>query len=165
VPPDLTRSVQAALERRVADILGLARRAGQAVHGFTKARIWLDGGRVGVIVQASDGSAEERARFMGAHAGKVPVVSPLTGSALGALFGQERVVHVAVAAGRLADVLLIDAARLAGLSDDTGAVMRAGVRGGAHSDGTRAADGTAGPAGRVGPTGPGKTSFRVQAGK
>ncbi len=115
VPPDLLPGLIAALERRIGDHIGLARRAGQAVSGFEKAREWLHVGKAALVIQAADGSAEERARFLGRHAQTVPVVAPIDAVALGAVFGRERAVHVAVAAGRLADGLLADAGRLAGL--------------------------------------------------
>lgn len=116
VPSDLVQGLVATLERRVTDYVGLARRAGQAVAGFGKAREWLESGRAGLIVQASDGSLSERERFLGTHAGNVPVICPLDGERLGSVFGRERAVHVAVSPGRLADVLVADAGRLAGLA-------------------------------------------------
>ena len=58
VPPDLPAMLEAALVRRIGELLGLARRAGQAVAGFEKAREWLRSGRAGLVVQAADGSAE-----------------------------------------------------------------------------------------------------------
>ena len=117
VPPDLTSGLQTALARRIGDTIGLARRAGQAVAGFARAREWLAAGRAGLVIEASDGSPEERARFVGPWAGKVAVVAPLDRSSLGAVFGRDHVVHVAVAPGRLADALRTEAERLAGLSD------------------------------------------------
>jgi predicted RNA-binding protein YlxR (DUF448 family) len=120
VPSDLASGLQLALARRIGETLGLARRAGQAVSGFAKAREWLAAGRAALVVQASDGSPDERARFLGARAGgskaaTMPVVTPLDGAALGAVFGREHVVHVAVAPGRLAERLTSEAARLAGV--------------------------------------------------
>ncbi len=117
VPPDLTSGLQAALMRRVVEHIGLARRAGQAVAGFAKAREWLAAGRAGLIVQASDGSRDERARFLAGWVGKVRVVAPLDAGRLGAVFGRDHTVHVAVAPGRLADLLLIEAGRLAGFTE------------------------------------------------
>ena len=114
VPPDLSERVQAGLERRIVELLGLCRRAGQAVAGFDKAREWLRSGRAALIVQASDGSAEERRRFLGESTG-IAVVSPLSGAALGVVFGRERTVHVAVASGKLAQALQTESERLAGL--------------------------------------------------
>ncbi len=120
VPSDLTSGLKAALARRIGDTIGLARRAGQVVAGFSRAREWLAGGRAALVIEASDGSPEERARFLGAWAGKVAVVSPLDGSGLGAVFGRDHVVHVVVAPGRLAEALRMEAERLAGLSENTG---------------------------------------------
>ncbi|MCX7379866.1 MAG: RNA-binding protein [Alphaproteobacteria bacterium] len=116
VPPDLRSGIQVALTRRIGDTLGLARRAGQAVAGFVKAREWLDTGRAGVVVQASDGSVDERARFLGGRAAGLTVVTPLDGAQLGAIFGREHVVHVVVAPGRLAEAVRVEAGRLAGLT-------------------------------------------------
>lgn len=114
VPPDLPARVRTGLEQRFADLLGLARRAGQAVAGFDKAGEWVRAGRAGLVIQASDGSLEERRRFLTGR--DVLAVAPLSAMALGAVFGRERAVHVAVAPGRLAAALRIEAARLAGLA-------------------------------------------------
>jgi predicted RNA-binding protein YlxR (DUF448 family)/ribosomal protein L30E len=123
VPADLPQIVQGVLARRVCELLGLARRAGQAVCGFQKAREWLTAGRVALVIQASDGSLEERQRFM-AGARSVPVATPLTAAALGAVFGRDHVVHAAIAPGRLAEALIIEAERLSGFAgagaDDRG---------------------------------------------
>ena len=115
VPPDMVASIVAALTRRIVETLGLARRAGQAVSGFSKAREWLVSGRAALVVQASDGSQDERVRFLGANRGRAPVVTPLDGWALGAIFGRDAAVHIAVAPGRLAERLRVESARLAGV--------------------------------------------------
>lgn len=81
VPPGLADEVVTALTRRLTDLLGLARRSGAAISGFEKAREWLTVGGAGLVVQAADGSAEERARFLGGR--DIPVVAVLTGAALG----------------------------------------------------------------------------------
>ncbi len=114
VPTDLSSVLQAGLVRRIGELLGLARRAGQAVAGFTKARDWIDRDRAGLVIEARDGSADERARFLSGRTA-VTVIAPLDSAALGAIFGRDHAVHVAVAHGRLADALTIEAARLAGL--------------------------------------------------
>ena len=122
IPPDLLTVMQAGLTRRVVDTLGLARRAGQAVSGFAKAREVLQAGRARLVVQALDGSEEECHRFM-SGARDVTSVRPLTGAELGSVFGRDHVVHVAITPGRLAEALMIDATRLSGLSgraDDGG---------------------------------------------
>ena len=126
VPPDLVAAVEAGLARRVGELLGLARRAGQAVSGFQKAREWLVSGRVGLVVQASDGSPEERTRFL-SGVRDVPVATPLPAAALGAVFGRDHVVHVAIASGRLAEALNVETHRLAGITGQHGQVERTGA--------------------------------------
>ncbi len=119
LPPDLAAMLQAGLTRRVTDFIGLARRAGQAVSGFAKAREVLAAGRARLVVQASDGSEEECHRFL-SGARDITAVRPLTAAELGAVFGRDHVVHVAITPGRLAEALIVDAARLAGISSPPG---------------------------------------------
>ncbi len=114
LPPDLPERLRAGLRGRITEMLGLARRAGQAVAGFEKARDWVRSGQTALVLQACDGSAEERRRFL-SGARQLPVWTPLTGAALGAVFGREQAVHVAVAPGNLAGVLANECERLAGL--------------------------------------------------
>ncbi len=114
VPVDLVSRVEIGLARRVTELLGLTRRAGQAVCGFEKARDRLQAGRVALVIQASDGSAEERSRFL-SGVRDVRVAAPLTAAALGAVFGRDHVVHIAIAHGRLAESLAIETERLAGV--------------------------------------------------
>jgi uncharacterized protein len=113
VPPDLARLVAGGLERRYAELLGLARRAGQAVCGFERVREWLGAGRAGLVIQAADGSAAEQARLLGGA--QVGVSRILDGARLGAAFGRDHVGHAAVAPGRLATALMIEDERLAGV--------------------------------------------------
>ena len=115
VPPDLSVLLETVLVRRIGELLGLARRAGQAVAGFDKAREWLRTGRTGLVLQASDGSAAERARFLAGAAGAVRVFDPLSAATLGRVFGRDHVVHVAIAPGRLGERLGVEAERLKGL--------------------------------------------------
>jgi predicted RNA-binding protein YlxR (DUF448 family) len=115
VPPDLPALLEAALVRRIGELLGLTRRAGQAIAGFEKAREWLRSGRARLVLEASDGSEAERARFLSGNAGRVTVVAPLPAATLGRMFGRDHVVHVAIAPGRLAERLHLEADRLAGL--------------------------------------------------
>lgn len=113
VPSDLVEKIAALLARRCLDLLGLARRAGQAVAGFEQVREWVERGRVATLVEASDGSAEGR-RKVSAGIGDVPVIVALTGRELGEVFGRDWVGHVALGPGRIAEKLRRDASRLAG---------------------------------------------------
>jgi predicted RNA-binding protein YlxR (DUF448 family) len=115
VPADLLAVLRTGLTRRVVDHLGLARRAGQAVAGFAKAREWVVQGRAAGIVQAADGSLEERSRLV-SGARDIWVAWPLQAADLAAVFGRDHAVHVAVAAGKLAETLRNDVERLAGIT-------------------------------------------------
>jgi len=115
LPTDLNGLLQSGLERRVVELVGLARRAGQAVAGFAKARDWLVQGRAAGLIEAADGSEAERARLLSGVSG-VWVAWPVPASVLGGVFGREAAVHVAVAQGRLALALRDEIERLAGVT-------------------------------------------------
>ena len=83
--------------------------------GYEKARESLRTGRYRLVLQASDGSEAERTRFLSGFGPELRVIDPLPGEALGRVFGRDYVVHVAVAAGKLAESLVVEAGRLAGL--------------------------------------------------
>ncbi len=77
VPEDLSAQVEAGLLRRMVELLGLARRAGQSISGFMKVREWVAQRRAAVIVHASDGSGDELGRLM-SGARDLPVVEALS---------------------------------------------------------------------------------------
>ena len=108
--PDLPDRVAALLQRRCVEGLGLARRAGQAVGGFDQVRAWLDRGRCGGLVIASDASRDGRRKLEGG----LPVADALTADELGAAFGRDAVTYVGLANGELAKRIVTDAVRLAG---------------------------------------------------
>lgn len=114
VPADLTAIVETALTRRVGELIGLARRAGQVAFGFMRAREVIVAGRCALVVQASDGSVDECARLL-SGAGDLKVVMPLDAAALGVACGHDHIVHVAITPGRLAGAIAVEAGRLAGL--------------------------------------------------
>jgi len=126
LPPDLRATIEDGLRARVRDLVGFARRAGQAVSGWQSAREWLQSGRAGLLVQAADGSPAEKARLLGRR--EVPVVTPLDAAELGAPFGRDRAVHVAIARGRLAERIAAEAARLEGVSLRSDAARMRGGR-------------------------------------
>jgi predicted RNA-binding protein YlxR (DUF448 family) len=109
----LTDQVERLLTRRCLDLIGLARRAGQAVSGHDRAQEWVKGGRCGVLLAAADGAPGGRAKMRAVATG-MPVVEVLSGAELGSATGRERAVHLVVAPGKLAAGLLREAARLAG---------------------------------------------------
>lgn len=138
VPPDLTATVDRLLEALCVDQLGLARRAGQAVAGLEKVKAFIQEGRAAVLVQAADGSEDQRRKvaMLARYAPDIrtgeeralPVFAPLDADTLGRAFGRDHAVHAAVGrgprpagaamrAGRrgLADRLIDDLTRLAQL--------------------------------------------------
>ncbi len=116
----LTEVVEALLVRRCSDLIGLARRAGQAVMGFEQVQAWLRGRpRRGALIQARDGAAGScgrLAQLARAAAPEVAQVDVLTAAELGQAFGRDRVVHVGMTAdARLAQLFVAESGRLAGL--------------------------------------------------
>jgi predicted RNA-binding protein YlxR (DUF448 family) len=112
-PPDLADRVEALLAQRCLDLLGLARRAGQAVAGFEKVAGMLRGGAGALLLEASDG-AEDGRRKIRRLAPEVPLIALFSAAELGGAMGREQSVHVALAPGSLADRLRLQAERLAG---------------------------------------------------
>jgi predicted RNA-binding protein YlxR (DUF448 family) len=116
VPEDLPEQVEGALRRRCLDLIGLARRAGQAVAGFDKVKAWLAGGKAAVLIEASDGGADGRRKISAVGRGVtpgLPIVELFDAASLGQTMGRDRAVHVAMAPGRLSLRFLAEAGRLA----------------------------------------------------
>lgn len=110
IPGDMAAMLGGMFEQRLMDMLGMARRAGESVAGWQKVQEWLAAGRVGLLVEATDGSPAERARLIGGH--QMPVILALPAETLGRIFGRGGAVHVAVAKGRLAEAIAREADRL-----------------------------------------------------
>lgn len=114
VPPDLVDRTAGLLAQRCLELIGLARRAGQVVCGFEKVRDALRQERVGILLAAADGAADGRSKLQ-ALAGGRATVAMFTAAELSASLGRENVVHATLAPGRLAEQLIAESARLAGL--------------------------------------------------
>lgn len=131
VPPDLADRLEGMLAQRCRDLLGLARRAGQAVMGYEQVRAFLRAGSKagpkGVLVAARDGAAGGRDKLRHLAPG-LPLVDVLDSTEIGAAFGAGAVVHVALADGRLAREFLQAAHRLAGLRPALADAAGSGLR-------------------------------------
>jgi predicted RNA-binding protein YlxR (DUF448 family) len=115
VSSNLADRVERLLVRRCQDLIGLARRAGQVVSGFSKVEAWLRSGKTtGVLLTAVDGAEDGKKRIKAWTEG-APVIVALNAEELGLVFSRDRVVYVIVAPGRLAKKLLATAQRLEGL--------------------------------------------------
>ena len=119
VPPDLLRRVEAGLAARCGNLIGLARRAGATVAGFEKTRAALKGGTACLLIGARDGAADGRGK-LAALASGIARAEGLTAAELGAVFGREGVVHVAVTDGRFAQRIAGELARLEGVRGGAG---------------------------------------------
>ena len=115
---DLPDRVEAAIVRRMVGDLGLARKSGMLVFGFDNVVRAL-GDRVapGVLIEASDGSSDGRRKVRNAATNQN--LSPrwvdcLTRAELALALGRENVIHAAVKPGRLAERIILEAARLEG---------------------------------------------------
>ncbi len=110
----LREEVERLLEQRCLELVGLARRAGQAVAGFEKVREQLAHGKVAVLLVARDASANARRRFLHLPPG-TERIEAFDRAALGAALGRPEAVYVAVMPGRLAQKLVAEVRRLEGL--------------------------------------------------
>ena len=111
-PDDLVMRVETGLLRRVSQLIALARKSGQAVAGYEKVRAEIEAGRVGLLLQANDGSPRQTARLRRKSAG-MERFACLTSCELGVAFGRQLVIHAALQSGRLADGVSRELRRLA----------------------------------------------------
>ena len=118
-PEGLASLVEAALARRVVELLSLARKAGYAVAGFEKVKDWLAQGRARVLLQASDGSERGKGKLWTPQGGRW--FGCLTAAEMGLAFGRDHAIHGALAPNGLTDKLIRDADRLTGLRGHDGA--------------------------------------------
>ncbi len=131
-PADLAERLERLLRRRCLDQIGLARRAGQVLAGYEKVREALKGGRVGragpppgLLLEAADGSPDQRGKLT-ALAPALPIIDLFESADLAAALGRDHAVHAVMAAGRLADGLTRDAARLKGIKGSVAGTVPAG---------------------------------------
>ncbi|MFZ5912915.1 MAG: RNA-binding protein [Pseudomonadota bacterium] len=116
-PEDFAVRIEALLARRGLDMLGFARKAGQAVCGREKVDALARGGRIGVLLCASDAAEDGKSKLQRLAQAASPganMIDWFTSDELGLAFGRENVIHAAIAKGRMADRFLIEATRLAG---------------------------------------------------
>ncbi len=118
VDADLLEQVTGLQRRYVLELLGLSRRAGQAVTGFEKVRKALKSDRYRLLFGAADGAEDGRRKLQklaAALPGQIELVEIFTVDELSLAFGHENVVHAAVKSGGLAGRIERETARLAGL--------------------------------------------------
>lgn len=119
LPEDLLAQVDSLLASRCLELIGLAKRAGQAVSGYEKSKAWIAAGKVAVLVQACDAAEDGKRKLstqaqggVGQSPSRVFVAEAFTAQELGQALGRDARVHVAIAAGGLANRLKNELARL-----------------------------------------------------
>ena len=110
IPINLADQVDALLVRHVLDLIGLGRRAGVVIFGYEKVVAAVKAGQVSFVIEAHDVSPGKELRRLSEG---LPVVKLFGVSALGTAIGRSEIVHVAVKTSPMADVLLLEASRLA----------------------------------------------------
>lgn len=122
VPVDLVDQVTNQLRARCLNRLGLARGAGQLTQGFDNVRAALKAVlpavHGGVLLQASDASQDGREKVM-RLAAEMSVVTLFRADEIGQAIGRDNAVHALLAPGKMARAFLSDAAKLAGIIDQT----------------------------------------------
>lgn len=117
IPPGLTDHVAALLLRRLADDLGLARKAGSLVLGFDKvARAFASHRPPVLLIEAADGAEDGRRKLLAlarAQGLGIKLLDCLNSQELSLALGRENVVHAALPSGQLADRIAMNARRLA----------------------------------------------------
>lgn len=105
IPPGLTGMVGTQLRQQALSLLSLARKAGEAVTGFTKVEEMLLRGRARMLIHAASAAADgsrKLDRLAGPGVGRIVLFD---GRELDLAFGRPNVVHAAVAKGGLAEKL------------------------------------------------------------
>ncbi|TVS04692.1 MAG: RNA-binding protein [Rhodobacteraceae bacterium] len=119
VPERLADLVEELLRARVLELISLARKSGQAVAGYEKCRDLALRGEMAVLIQAHDGSERGKTKLRPPE-GPESHVTCLSARELGFAFARDHVIHAALRAGGLAQAVVEEAARLAGLRKEIG---------------------------------------------
>jgi predicted RNA-binding protein YlxR (DUF448 family) len=116
VPEDLAERLERMLAERCVALLGLLNRAGELVAGMMRVREWLRDGKAAILLTAADSDGRDATELKRLARG-MQSVDVLKGVELGRAVGRDHIVHMAAAPGRLAQSLLRETRRLAGLRD------------------------------------------------
>jgi hypothetical protein len=113
IPPGLADRVENMLVQRCCELIGLARRAGVAVAGVEKVREAVRTKKAGLLVLALDGAEGGRGK-MRSLGRDLPAVMVLTAAEMGAIFGRDHVVNIAIGSGALSGRVIAVAEKIAG---------------------------------------------------
>ena len=96
VPDDLVARIDAGLERRAMDALGLANKAGHLIWGGERIGDALAAGRAKLLLHASDAAEDGTEKLRRKARGIATIVLPVSRERLSLALGRENVVHAAV---------------------------------------------------------------------
>jgi predicted RNA-binding protein YlxR (DUF448 family) len=144
--PALLGQVEGLLAKRVLDLFGLARGAGQVIAGYEQVRDALKSEDVACLIEASDGSNDGRRKLAslafavsraneGENGREMPVIGCFTADELGMALGRPRVIHACLKQGPFARKWIGEVGRLAGFRPIRPAVWSSGPRGGSGGAG------------------------------
>jgi predicted RNA-binding protein YlxR (DUF448 family) len=105
MPPDLPDMVSAQLRQQALSLLSLAKKAGEAVTGFTKVEDLLGRGRAKLLFHGTDAALDGCRKLDRLAAPEVERIVLFERRELDLAFGRPNVVHAAVAKGGLAEKL------------------------------------------------------------
>lgn len=108
IPEGFLDMLQQQLERRVADALSLARKAGQVVMGFDTVDKAVQSGKVEALIHAAD-AGEDGVKKLASYTG--PTFRELPRTLLSQVLGRENAVHAAVTHGPAAAFFIEQARR------------------------------------------------------
>ena len=96
VPDDLIARIDAGLERRAMDALGLANKAGHLIWGGERIGEALSAGRAKLLLHASDAADDGTEKLRRKARGVTTIRLPVSRERLSLALGRENVVHAAV---------------------------------------------------------------------
>ena len=96
VPTDLVERIDAGLERRAFDTMGLANKAGALIWGGERIGEALTSGRAKLLLHANDAAADGLEKLRRKARGVATITLPVTRERLSLALGRENVVHAAV---------------------------------------------------------------------
>ena len=105
IPPDLPVMVSQLLRQQALSLLSLAKKAGEAVSGFTKVEEMLGRGRAKLLFHGTDAALDGCRKLDKLAAPDVDRIVLFERRELDLAFGRPNVVHAAVAKGGLAEKL------------------------------------------------------------
>jgi uncharacterized protein len=118
VPEGLADTVSRLLRQQAVNQLSLARKASAAVQGFTKVEEALRKGQIAVLLHVQGASADGCAKLDRLKGKATLVADSFRSDELDLAFGRENVVHAAVAAGGLAERLVVLLQRMASFDSE-----------------------------------------------